>query len=79
MVLDPIHYLATLGRKPALDHSPVYRTGSFPRASPTSVPNCEHCMAPWPATGSSCGSYSSWASIPWNACDRLSRPAGSNS
>src|SRR5439155_21093302 len=25
MVLDPIHYLATLGRKPgALDHTPVY-------------------------------------------------------
>ena len=31
MVLDPIHYLATLGRKPgALDHSPVYRDWKLP-------------------------------------------------
>jgi transposase len=31
MVLDPIHYLATLGRKPGtLDHSPVYRDWQLP-------------------------------------------------
>jgi transposase len=31
MILDPIHYLATLGRKPgALDHSPVFRDWSLP-------------------------------------------------
>ena len=31
MVLDPIHYLATLGRKPgALDHSPVFRDWKLP-------------------------------------------------
>jgi transposase len=31
MILDPIHYLATLGRKPgALDHSPVYRDFKLP-------------------------------------------------
>jgi transposase len=31
MVLDPIHYLATLGRRPAaLDHSPVYRDWKLP-------------------------------------------------
>jgi transposase len=31
MVLDPLHYLATLGRKPgALDHSPVYRDWKLP-------------------------------------------------
>lgn len=31
MILDPIHYLATLGRKPgALDHSPVFRDGKLP-------------------------------------------------
>ena len=31
MMLDPIHYLATLGRKPgALDHSPVYRDWKLP-------------------------------------------------
>ena len=31
MVLDPIHYLATLDRKPgALDHSPVYRDWKLP-------------------------------------------------
>jgi hypothetical protein len=31
MVLDPIHYLATLGRKPgALDHAPVFRDWKLP-------------------------------------------------
>jgi transposase len=31
MILDPIHSLATLGRKPgALDHSPAFRTWSLP-------------------------------------------------
>ncbi len=31
MVLDPIHYLATLGKKPgALDHSPVFRDWRLP-------------------------------------------------
>jgi transposase len=31
VILDPIHYLATLGRKPgALDHSPVYRDWKLP-------------------------------------------------
>jgi transposase len=31
MILDPIHYLATLGRKPgALDHSPVFRDWELP-------------------------------------------------
>ena len=32
-VLDPLHYLATLGRKPAaLDHAPVYRDWKLPAA-----------------------------------------------
>jgi transposase len=31
VVLDPIHYLATLGKKPgALDHSPIYRDWKLP-------------------------------------------------
>jgi transposase len=31
MILDPIHYLATLGKKPgALDHSPVFRDWKLP-------------------------------------------------
>jgi hypothetical protein len=31
VVLDPIHYLATLGMKPgAIDHSPVYRDWKLP-------------------------------------------------
>ena len=35
MVLDPIHYLATLGRKPgALDHSPVFRDWKLPACFP---------------------------------------------
>jgi transposase len=33
MVLDPIHYLTTLGRRPAaLDHAPVYRDWKLPAA-----------------------------------------------
>ena len=35
MVLDPIHYLATLGKKPgALDHSPVFRDWKLPACFP---------------------------------------------
>jgi hypothetical protein len=35
LILDPIHYLATLGRKPgALDHSPVYRDWKLPACFP---------------------------------------------
>ena len=31
MILDPIHFLATLGRKPgALDHAPVFRDWKLP-------------------------------------------------
>jgi hypothetical protein len=31
MILDPIHYAATLGRKPgAPDHSPVFRAWKVP-------------------------------------------------
>jgi hypothetical protein len=31
MVLDPLHYLETLGRKPgALDHAPVFRDWELP-------------------------------------------------
>jgi transposase len=35
MILDPIHYLATLGRKPgALDHAPVFRDWKLPACFP---------------------------------------------
>jgi transposase len=35
MILDPIHYLATLGRKPgALDHAPVFRDWKLPPCFP---------------------------------------------
>ena len=38
LVLDPVHYLATLGRKPgALDHAPVFRDWACRHASPTSA------------------------------------------
>ena len=35
MILDPLHYLETLGRKPgALDHAPVYRDWKLPACFP---------------------------------------------
>jgi hypothetical protein len=35
MILDPIHYLATLAKKPgALDHSPVFRDWALPACFP---------------------------------------------
>jgi len=40
-ILDPLHYLATLGRRPAaLDHSKVYRDWHLPR-------NSLNCGNPW--------------------------------
>ena len=40
MILDPLHYLATLARKPgALITRRFFATGNLPRASPRCVPN----------------------------------------
>ena len=40
MILDPLHYLATLGRKPgALDHAPVFRDWKLPACFAGFVPN----------------------------------------
>ena len=50
MILEPIHYLATLGRKPgALTTRLFFETGSFPRASLTSALRSRRSMARWPA------------------------------
>ena len=77
MVLDPLHYLATLSRKPG--RWTTHRctgTGSFLPASRYSVPNCKHCMAAWPVTGGSCGSCNSWVSTPWLEYPGPLKPAG---
>ena len=77
MVLDPLHYLATLSRKPG--RWTTHRctgTGSFLPASRYSVPNCKHCMAAWPVTGGSCGSCNSWVSTPWLEFAGPLKPAG---
>ncbi|OHB79728.1 MAG: hypothetical protein A2V98_07135 [Planctomycetes bacterium RBG_16_64_12] len=64
-VLDPLHYLATLGRRPAaLDHSNVYRAaGSCPRR----LGNSESVSRGVTALGRACGSTSAcfncWPSI----------------
>ena len=64
MILDPIHYLATLGRKPgALDHAPVFRDWKLPACFADSVPNWNGSTARWAARGDSCGSCNSWESI----------------
>ena len=77
-VLDPIHYLATLGRRPAaLDHAPVYRDWACPVASPRSAPSWKLTTAARPAHGGSYGSSSSWASIPWTGCAAPWRPVSS--
>ena len=77
MVLDPLHYLVTLSRKPV--RWTTHRctgTGSFLPASRYSVPNCKHCMAAWPVTGGSCGSCNSWVSTPWLEYAGPLKPAG---
>ena len=59
MILDPIHYLATLGRKPgAFDHAPVFRDWKLPA-----------CFAAFRAVleelhGRPRGSCNCWVSIP---------------
>ena len=57
-VLDPLHYLPTLGHKPgALDHAPVYRDWKLP-ACFTAVPHRAGTTlrGAVPARGGSCGS-----------------------
>ena len=53
MILDPIHYTATLERKPVvLDHSPVFRDWkNFPRVSPTLGPSWNSSMGQCQARG----------------------------
>jgi len=79
VVLDPIHYLASLGRKPgALD--PYARVPGLETAAPASlrsVPSWNNTTAPRPVHGGSCGSCNSWASIPWTACVARWKPVSS--
>ena len=77
MVPDPIHYLATLDRKPgALDHSPIYRDWKLPACFAELRTDSSNTTARRPACGAMCESCNSWANIPWSACVRPSRTAG---
>ena len=64
MILDPIHYLAALGRKPGRwTTRPSSGTGSSLRASPTSAPNWNGSTVRSEAPVGSRRFCSSWASI----------------
>ncbi len=64
MILDPIHYLATLGKKPGASTIPRYfATGSSPGASLAFVLNWNGSTARWAAHAGSCESYNCWANI----------------
>ena len=74
MVLDPLHYLATLGRKPgALDHAPVFRDWQLPACFAAFRAELERQHGAWPARGDSCGSCNCWASIPLSRVSRGDR------
>ena len=68
MILDPIHYLVALGRKPARSTTRRFSaTGSSPRASPRCVLNWNGSTARWAVLVGSCGSCNCWASTRWHA------------
>lgn len=47
LILDPLHYLVTLGRRPAaLDHAPVYRDWRLPAAFTELRQHFEHRLGP---------------------------------
>jgi transposase len=47
LILDPLHYLVTLGRRPAvLDHAPVYRDWRLPAAFTSLRQHLEHKLGP---------------------------------
>ena len=78
LILDPIHYLAALSRKPgAVDHTPVYRDWKLPACFAAFRADLEAHHGARPAHGASCGSGNSWASIPWTACGVRLRPVSS--
>ena len=64
MILEPIHYLATLGRKPA--RSTTRRSSATGAAGMLRrLPPCAGGVhGAWPVHAGSCGSCNSWASIP---------------
>ena len=64
MILDPIHYLATLGASPAhWTTRPTSADGISPPASPSSASSWSGATARWAARGDSRGSCNSWESI----------------
>ena len=65
LVLDPVHYLATLGRKPV--RSTMRRcsaTGAAGMLHRLPAPRSKNSTARWPAHDGTCGYCNSWASIP---------------
>ena len=77
--LDPLHYLATLGRKPgALDHSPVYRDWKLPACFARFRADLEQHHGTRSGSRRYVGSCNSWASIPrTRASGRRGLPASS--
>ena len=64
MILEPIHYLATLSRKPgALDHAPVFRDWKLPACFVVSA-RAGRITAEWPARDGTCESCNCWPIIP---------------
>ena len=79
LVLDPIHYLTTLGRKPgALDHAPVYRDWKLPACFAEFRAELEEHHGAVAGAGGSCGSCNCWPIIAGPACVRRSRLAAAS-
>ena len=78
LILDPIHYLATLGRKPgALDHAGILRDWKLPACFAAIRAELEQHHGAEAGEGGSCGSCNFWANTPWTACRSPLRPASS--
>ena len=75
-ILDPLHYLATLGRRPAaLDHANVYRHWQLPPVFTELRGDLERQHGAQAGRGSSFASCNCWPSIRSNRSNVPSRPA----
>ena len=75
-ILDPIHYLPTLGPSPAHWTMPRFTgTGNSRPASPRSAPSWSRITGRMLARGGLCGSCNSCSTILWTVCVMRSRTA----